>query len=358
MSIFLSYRREDSQEVTGRIYDRLISHFPSNCIFRDLDSLPIGKPFPLALDEAVTKASVALIIIGPAWDSITGINGQPRLDNPKDFVRLEVERVLSAAFPVIPVLISRATMPAPDVLPESLRPLVLLHAVTVRPDPDFHHDMDRLIAKLSTIVQKDEKKVLPANASLALAWKCGLRLLSPLVANWHDGNYMWNTISLINDNSTKDNVMRYVYSIIQDPSNEEGRCAFLESTLAKLNEGVSEATRQMHRMRAPSVTLACLGVYVAIVEQALGWSIPEKDAVRRTISVFGMINPDNSIVQREIERDKQWLIDRASAEQWGPLSPVPDEFLFADLWHLGKPAYFNPLLFQKRSFWEMLNPFG
>ncbi len=45
-SLFLSYRRADSQEVVGRIYDRLRAHFPVERIFRDLDSIPLGKPFP------------------------------------------------------------------------------------------------------------------------------------------------------------------------------------------------------------------------------------------------------------------------------------------------------------------------
>ena len=35
------------------MYDRLVTHFSTDRVFRDLDSLPIGKPFPQALDEAV-----------------------------------------------------------------------------------------------------------------------------------------------------------------------------------------------------------------------------------------------------------------------------------------------------------------
>lgn len=150
--IFLSYRRADSQEVLGRIYDRLITQFPTDRVFRDLDSLQIGKPFPQALDEAVAEASVALIIIGPTWASISDAEGIRRLDNPSDFVRLEVEKALSAGFPVVPVMVSNASMPKVGELPESLRPLVFRHGVSIRPDPDFHNDMDRLIGKLSALL--------------------------------------------------------------------------------------------------------------------------------------------------------------------------------------------------------------
>ncbi len=136
----------------GRMYDRLIKHFSIDKVFRDLDSLPIGKPFPQALEEAVANAKVALIIIGSSWASITDANGEQRLGNPTDFVRLEVEKALAASLPVVPVLVNRATMPSAVDLPESLRPLVLHHGVEVRPDPDFHSDMERLIGKLSAIL--------------------------------------------------------------------------------------------------------------------------------------------------------------------------------------------------------------
>lgn len=152
MSIFLCYRRDDSQEVVGRIYDRLIGHFSVDRVFRDIDNLAIGKPFLQALNDAIANASVALIVIGPTWTSIRNSERQRRLANPSDFVRLEVEKALGASIPVVPVLVSNATMPKQRDLPKSLRPLVLRHAVSVRPDPDFHHDMNRLIAKLSAFV--------------------------------------------------------------------------------------------------------------------------------------------------------------------------------------------------------------
>ncbi|MGL4465339.1 MAG: SUMF1/EgtB/PvdO family nonheme iron enzyme [Planctomycetia bacterium] len=160
MGIFLSYRRADSEWVVGRIYDRLISHFPVDRVFRDLDSLRIGISFPQALDEAVTNARVALIVIGPTWASVTDPEGRRRLDNPADFVRLEVERALGAGYPVVPILVNRATMPHPEQLPESIRPLVLRLGLQVRTDPDFHRDMDRLIGQLNPLLDVDSSSAL------------------------------------------------------------------------------------------------------------------------------------------------------------------------------------------------------
>lgn len=144
MGIFLSYQPADSEEVVCRIYDRLITHFPIDRVFRDLDSLPVGKPFPEAQHKAVTTANVALIVIGPTCASVTDSECRRRLDSPSDFVRTEVEKAFGTGFPVIPVLVSRATMPNTSDLPDSLRPLVFRHGVRVLPDGRVYCPDNRL----------------------------------------------------------------------------------------------------------------------------------------------------------------------------------------------------------------------
>jgi anti-anti-sigma factor len=151
-SLFLSYRRADSQEVVGRIYDRLKAHFPVERIFRDLESIPLGKPFSEVIREAIAHSQIALIVIGPRWVTITDPNGHRRLEDPTDPVRIEAEVALSSGVLVVPVLVSEATMPAAEELPSSLQPLIVLQAIQIRPDPDFHRDMDRLIGQLSQLI--------------------------------------------------------------------------------------------------------------------------------------------------------------------------------------------------------------
>jgi anti-anti-sigma factor len=80
---------------------------------------------------------------------VSDAKGNHRLDDPTDFVRIEVELALSAGILVVPVLVSGTAMPVAEELPTSLRPLVLLQGIQIRPDPDFHRDMDRLIARLA-----------------------------------------------------------------------------------------------------------------------------------------------------------------------------------------------------------------
>jgi hypothetical protein len=149
MSVFISYRREDSQEIVGRIFDRLKSDLPRTRIFRDLDSITPGQGFRDVIREALNNSTVALVVIGPKWAVIEDEKGNRRLHHSEDLVRIEVELALQARITVIPVLISWATMPARDELPDPLRPITGLHASPVRPDPDFHRDMDRLIGSLA-----------------------------------------------------------------------------------------------------------------------------------------------------------------------------------------------------------------
>lgn len=146
-SIFISYRRQDSADATGRIYDRLVQRFDRKQVFKDVDSIPLGVDFRTHLDNVVGRCRMLLVVIGPSWLASTGPNGR-RLDDDDDFVRIEIEAALARDIPVIPVLVGGASLPAKGELPPSLGPLTYRNGILVRPDPDFHRDMDRLIAGL------------------------------------------------------------------------------------------------------------------------------------------------------------------------------------------------------------------
>lgn len=150
--IIISYRREDSIETTGRIYDWLDSRLAPNSIFMDVDSIPPGMDFRVAIKDTITSASVMLVIIGPRWLTVREPNeGAPRIDNPNDFVRVEVELAIQNNVPIIPILVQEATMPAADDLPASLTSLAYRNAVKVRPNPDFQGDMIRVIKGIESI---------------------------------------------------------------------------------------------------------------------------------------------------------------------------------------------------------------
>jgi Tol biopolymer transport system component len=144
-AIFIGYRRDDTADVAGRIYDALAARFGKARIFKDVDSLRPGANFGAYIKSVLPKCRVALILMGPAWLDVRDENGARRLDNANDWVRLEVETALSTpGLDVVPVLVNGARMPRDEELPESLRPLLERHAAVIRRDPDFHDDVQRL----------------------------------------------------------------------------------------------------------------------------------------------------------------------------------------------------------------------
>jgi formylglycine-generating enzyme required for sulfatase activity len=144
-SVFLSYRREDSRHQIGRLYDGLVAHFGLEQVFKDVDSIPLGWDFREVLTERVAGCEAFLAVIGDSWLSVVGKSGMRRLDDPADSVRIEIEAALSRKILVIPVLVGNCSIPQAEELPESLRGLSFRNGLSVRPDPDFHNDMDRLI---------------------------------------------------------------------------------------------------------------------------------------------------------------------------------------------------------------------
>src|SRR5271154_1885459 len=153
--IFISYRRSDNPDATGRIYDRLVSEFGKALVFKDVDSIPLGQDFRGHLNGIVGDCGVVLAIIGPRWTDASNKDGQRRLEDPDDFVRIELEAALARDIPVVPVLVAHAPIPLASELPASLASMAFRQSIEVRPDPDFHNDATRLVSALQVILDPD-----------------------------------------------------------------------------------------------------------------------------------------------------------------------------------------------------------
>ena len=121
--IFLSYRRADAAASAGRLFTSLSQYVGPKYIFRDLASIEAGEDFEQAIQDAVEKASVVLIVIGPRWLDLHTPGGTRRIDDPLDYVRREIELALSSHALLIPVLVEGASMPAAANLPSTIRDL-------------------------------------------------------------------------------------------------------------------------------------------------------------------------------------------------------------------------------------------
>jgi hypothetical protein len=128
-SIFISYRRDDSEGEAGRLADDLAHRFREDSVFMDVNAIQPGRDFRKAIDESIHKCSVLLAILGPGWLESRNGAGQRRLEDVSDFVRLEIASALQRDIPVVPVLVRGARMPRADQLPDDLKELAFRNAV-------------------------------------------------------------------------------------------------------------------------------------------------------------------------------------------------------------------------------------
>lgn len=124
-AFFLSYRRDQSSFVARSLRSALTARFGDGCVFMDETTIDPGQEWPRKIEEAILGCSALLVIIGPYWlaarDAVSGLR---RLDNPRDWVRLEIEGgLVRPQATVIPVLVDGATMPASSDLPPSIQAL-------------------------------------------------------------------------------------------------------------------------------------------------------------------------------------------------------------------------------------------
>ena len=145
--IFISYRREETAYPAGWLFDRLAHHFDGGQVFKDVDSIQPGDDFVEVIATAVGSCDVLLALIGAEWLTITDEHGKRRLDNPDDFVRLEIEAALTRGVRVIPILLAGAKMPRAQELPASLAKLVRRQALELSP-ARFDSDTSRLLRVL------------------------------------------------------------------------------------------------------------------------------------------------------------------------------------------------------------------
>jgi len=144
--IFISYRREETAYPAGWLYDRLANRYGGQ-VFKDVDSIQLGDDFVEVITRAVGSCDVLLALIGDRWLTTTDPDGRRRLEDPDDFVRLEIEAALTRNVRVIPILVEGARLPRADELPPSLARLVRRQALELSP-ARFDFDTSRLLKVL------------------------------------------------------------------------------------------------------------------------------------------------------------------------------------------------------------------
>lgn len=162
-AFFISYRRSQNAWQARDIRRELARRYGDASVFMDTSSIEYGETFPDQIASAIRGCSVMLVLIGPHW--LDPIAGTRRIDDPNDWVRREIEAGLQRREAVVvPVLLDGAHAPADAELPESVKRLAVLHAVTITGD-DLAADIDNLLGS----VERGRRRVAQADSGSSAA---------------------------------------------------------------------------------------------------------------------------------------------------------------------------------------------
>jgi hypothetical protein len=151
-SIFVCYRREDTQDAAGRLHDRLVDAYGPERVFMDIDSVPLGIDFVEHVAEQIGKCSAVIVMICKQWHTIKDKKRRRRLDNEDDLVRAEIRSALQQKIPVIPVTVQNAAMPQAEDLPDDIRLLARRNGIQLDA-ARWRTDVERLIKELDRVMK-------------------------------------------------------------------------------------------------------------------------------------------------------------------------------------------------------------
>ena len=147
LGIFISYRRSDTAPYARSILESLQEHFHRKNLFMDIENIQPGSKFGLEIDKALTRVDAVIALIGRDWSTVTDVNGNLRLHNPRDMIRYEIATAIEQHKRIFPVLVGGARMPDEDDLPEPLKELSHFNAVELS-DTRWAYDMGVLVNAL------------------------------------------------------------------------------------------------------------------------------------------------------------------------------------------------------------------
>jgi hypothetical protein len=186
VSVFLSYRRSDTASIAGSLgYFLELELRPEN-VFRDIKTIEGGDHFPTEIDEALRKASVVVVLIGPGWVGKLSF-GRSLITRHDDWIRFELEHAREYGKPILPVLVDGAVMPDERALPQSLRFITKWNAFRIR-DEAWGEDVPKLVKRIRALAVEPAVEVVgdfpPAEAKRRWVIAGILSLLLATAAGW------------------------------------------------------------------------------------------------------------------------------------------------------------------------------
>jgi hypothetical protein len=232
-AIFISYRRSDSADITGRIYDQLVIHYGWDSVFKDVDSIPYGVDFRNHIRHWIDHCQVVIVVIGPTWLSAADPGGNRRLEDPNDWVRLEIEMALEKQTPLIPLLVNNADLTRVKDLPNTLQSLPFLNSAKIRSDPDFHNDISRLTKSINRLLDIPSQEGVAVSA----AGKIEKSVKSPF-SLIKTAELKGRLLNLTSDYQVLSEQFNYVINAL-DKSNIERQMKSLEREIYELEDEIN-----------------------------------------------------------------------------------------------------------------------
>jgi hypothetical protein len=177
--IMVSYRRNDAQDVAGRISDYLVAKYGEKSVFFDVDSIPTGVNYHTRIETEILQSDVMVAVIGLGWLGANPNGKPPRVNDPGDPVRVEIETAIQHKKPILPLLVNGAKMPEESELPDSLHELHFYNATKVDSGQDFRMHMRRLIDSINETLGTQEGQSplsTPSAVPATTPWRPSRRL--------------------------------------------------------------------------------------------------------------------------------------------------------------------------------------
>ena len=215
VNVFISYRRDDSAGYSGRLADALEKRLGKDTVFRDVEDIKPGEDFVKAIERNLQNASAFLVIMGKDWLTVKDNQGRHRLENPNDYVRIEIESALRLDGLIIPVLVEGAVMPKPEELPPSIAAIANRQAIEMT-DSRWDEDIERLIETINAFPDERLKDKSLASKS---KWLWRITLSSALILITGILFFIFQTYFLIPDVSGHWYFERGDYLLIKQDGN-------------------------------------------------------------------------------------------------------------------------------------------
>ena len=119
--------------------------------------------------KTTASCDLMLVLIGRNWAATKDEGGRVRLENPDDYVRLEVEAGLKRNIVVTPVLVQGAHMPAPEDLPAEIRNFAHRNAFELSHNR-WESDVQEMVRRLELGGPANGHPVKPSDRNQSVRW--------------------------------------------------------------------------------------------------------------------------------------------------------------------------------------------